>query len=212
MHLARHPPAVRPAGGAGDLRGDPQGRGSVPPRAHLVGGVSAPRGAPPRPHHHARAQRHRDGLLGHRRQGPRPAGVQPARRRVPRQAARLHLPVRMEGGRSSRAGRGRHPALPRPRVQRRQARPGGSLGAPSPGDSQLRRAGDQGDARGGRRPLRHPHRHPRPVDHPRGDPARQAAGALRAAVVRRAGGARATWTRWRASPTLPRSRSPPANG
>ena len=57
----------------------------------------------PAPGHLAgrRPERHRDGLLGHRRQGAGPAGLRAARRPGPREAALLHLPL-SGGGRPDR--------------------------------------------------------------------------------------------------------------
>ena len=61
-----------------------------------------------------RAQRHRDGVLGHRRQGRREAGLRASRRARPRAAARLHVPLPGAGRRDRR--------LPRPRPRRRARR------------------------------------------------------------------------------------------
>ena len=108
-----------------------------------------------------RAQRHRDGVLGHRRQGRRQARLRAARRARARAPARLHVPLPRAGRRDRRLPRSR----PRRRAGRRvrgtglhgaQVRSGGALhdlrpaAAGARGARPLRALRPDG-ARGGRR-------------------------------------------------------------
>ena len=100
-------PAPRRAHDRGGLRRARDRRRPVPHRAALARrlrqGLLRPAG------HLAarRAQRDRDGVLGHRRQGRRQAGLRAARRARPRAPARLHVPLPRAGRRDRRLPRSR---------------------------------------------------------------------------------------------------------
>ena len=165
-----------------------------------------------------RAERDRDGLLGHRRQGaragpsttcsaagctsacaPTPTCIPTKPKATPRRAD-VYLDPELAAERAAeyvRAGlhggevRSGRPLLD---VRPAPAEPGAAraLGALLPSG-----------ARGGRRPLRPAVRHARPVHGLGRDPPRAAARALRPAVVRGADAARRCPRRWRASPARP---------
>ena len=98
----------------GGLRRARDRRRPVPHRAALARRLRQGLLRPARHLAARRAQRHRDGVLGHRRQGRREAGLRAARRARPRAPARLHVPLPRAGGRDRR--------LPRPRPRRRAGR------------------------------------------------------------------------------------------
>ncbi len=167
-------------------------------------------------------QRHRDGLLGHRRQGGGQARLRAARRPRPREAALLHLPLPERGRRDLRlrrpgARRDARGRIRRAGLQRGQVRPGRALYGvrPAPAvarDARAQRALRPAAARGGRRPLRSPVRHAWPADHGRRDPPRPPARALRPACGSRSRRRPRCPRRWPRSRARPRSRSRPASG
>ena len=140
------------------------------------------------------------GLLGHRRQGPEPTHLQPARRPSPRHTALLHLPLagarrhqppphayrpgRRGGERTRPCGRRLHGVEVRP-AHRRDGQPRPARAASRPIGQ--RRSRSAHGARSSGQPSGYSHRHPRPIHHIRHHPLRPPHRAVRPALVRGAG-------------------------
>ena len=131
---------------------------------------------------HPRDERHRPGPLGHQGQGPRPARLEAAGRRVHEVAAALRqLALRRDARRDRRPGA----AVRRPGVHRRQVR----LGPDGPGRRDRRRAGARGPQRARARPRPDDRRRPRLRRQDR-HPARPGVRAIQPVLVRGAPPAR----------------------
>ena len=148
----------------------------------------------------ARSSRHRAGDVGHRRQGVQAAGLQPARRALPRQDPRLRerLELRHEGARRLRA-RGREGG--RAGLHRAQARSAARAVAhlDPEGARRARGARGEGGARRRRSRRRHPDRPAPPARADARDPARQAARRGRSLLDGRAVPGGVSRTSWRRS-------------
>ena len=159
----------------------------------------------------------RDRALGHHRQGDQPADLQPARRPVPREAARLRLHAVRGGLGAAR----RRPATSRGSWSTRAARPARSIRSSRcsryPRDIPLKDAEARGQhlpprPRGRRRRAGGRHRHAQPVQHGRRDPGRPRSSRSTSRSGSRSRCRRRWSRRWPGSPPRRASRSPRASG